>query len=322
MINKGIYKAYCEQHKERIPLFHNPFWLDLMSGAENWDAIVIQGKDKQVELVWPYVKSTQKGISKISQPLFTPYLGPIIHYPHNIEKRERKYSFLIKTLTSGIEALPKSTVFKQGLHPDIDNWTPFYWKGFRQSTKYTYQINNIKDKENTWNEYKSNLKNQIRSAKKLYQVTKEDKVDSLYQLNQKTYNRKGVKIELTSSNIAAIYKALRENYHADILTVRDENEQAICSCLIAYDATTAYVLLIGVDKETKPKGAVQLMLAEAISVAAERVDVFDFEGSMIQDVEPVFRVFGGERKPYSVVTRAPGWFRIIHEIIKRKDFTL
>lgn len=322
MNSKGIYKEFCLKEKERIPLFHHPFWLDTVSGPENWDVSIIKGKDDQVVAAWPYYKSTKRGISKLSQPMLTQYLGPLLNYPRNIQKKERKHSFELKTLEKCIQSLPAHTVFKQGLHPGLQNWTPFYWKGFRQSTRYSYVINDIKNHETLWAGFKSELKNQIRYAEKNYQISLDESIDNLYQLNKKTYDRKGVSLPLSKEKLNEIYQATRTHLHADILTVRDSEERLVCSTLLVYDSSKAYTLLIGVDKNTKPKGAVQWMLSEAIKKASERVDSFDFEGSMIPEIEAVFRVFGGERIPYSVITKAPIWFRVIHDLLKRKDFSI
>lgn len=322
MQDKDIYKAFCEREKEIIPLFHFPYWLDIVCGPDNWDVIIVKTKDGMVQGVWPYFKTFKYGISKITQSILTPYLGPIITYPHNIKKRERKYSYETKILTKCIEALPAATVIKQGLHPSLLNWTPFYWKGFRQSTRYTYVLRNIKKQKQTIEGYKSSVKNQIRSAQNIYSIYEEDHVENLYALNKKSYDRNGVTILLTKEKIDLIYNTVLENEYAHIITVKDKQDRPICSCLTVYDRLKAYNLLVGVNKDLRPKGAVQWMLAKAIEKASERVDCFDFEGSMLPEVEPVFRVFGGERVPFSVVSRTPAWFRVLHDIIKGKDYSI
>lgn len=322
MQGKGIYNEFCEREKEIIPLFHMPFWLDIVSGPDNWDVTIIRGKDDQIEAVWPYHKSAKYGISKIGQGILTPYLGPIIKYPINIQKRERKYSYEIKVLEKCIASLPSSMVIKQGLHPSLKNWTPFYWKGYQQSTKYTYVLDNIKNHEQTTTAYKSSVKNQARAAKANYSIHYDTDIDRLYELNQKSYERNNVDIGLSKDKMEHIYTSALQNESADIITVIDDSDRPVCSCLIVYDRKTAYSLLIGVDKELRPKGAVQWMLSEAVIKASERVDRFDFEGSMLPEVEPVFRAFGGERIPYSIISRAPRWFRALHELVKGKDFSI
>lgn len=322
MQSKGIYNEFCEREKDLIPLFHLPFWLDIVCGPDNWDVLIIRGKDNQIEAVWPYYRSSKYGISKIGQGILTPYLGPIIKYPNNIQKRERIYSYEIKILEKCIESLPSYRLFKQGLHPSLKNWTPFYWKGFQQSTKYTYVIGNIKDREEIMADYKSSVKNQTRSAKEKYSIFNQDHVDTLYELNQKSYQRNNVNIGLSKEKIKQLYTGALQNESADIITIKDNKDRPICSCLIVYDKKKAYSLLIGVDKSLKPKGAVQWMLSEAIIKASEKVNYFDFEGSILPEVEPVFRAFGGERIPYSIISKSPRWFRALHEMVKGKDFSI
>lgn len=37
-----------------------------------------------------------------------------------------------------IDNLPKFDYFNMNFHYSITNWLPFYWRGFKQTTRYTY----------------------------------------------------------------------------------------------------------------------------------------------------------------------------------------
>ena len=39
-----------------------------------------------------------------------------------------------------IDALPSFQYFAQNFHYSIGNWQPFYWREFKQTTRYTYII--------------------------------------------------------------------------------------------------------------------------------------------------------------------------------------
>ena len=65
-----------------------------------------------------------------------------------------------------------------------------------------------------------------------------------------------------------------------------------------WDKESSYNLVLGVDENLRSSGAAQLLMWEAIKLASDHVKSFNFEGSMLPHVEPVFRHFGGRRVPY------------------------
>ena len=63
----------------------------------------------------------------------------------------------------------------------------------------------------------------------------------------------------------------------------------------------AYNLIMGVKEEYRKEGITQLLLWEAIKKAKEKCPQFNFEGSMLLNIEPVFRRFGGKQKAYNII---------------------
>ena len=56
--------------------------------------------------------------------------------------------------------------------------------------------------------------------------------------------------------------------------------------------------MIGGDTELRTSGAIPLLLWEGVKRAGARGLKFDFEGSMLPKVEPVFASFGATQVPY------------------------
>jgi len=54
----------------------------------------------------------------------------------------------------------------------------------------------------------------------------------------------------------------------------------------------------GADPRLRSSGAQSLLFWEAIKLASEKNLKFDFEGSMIEPIERVFRAFGATQVPY------------------------
>ena len=58
----------------------------------------------------------------------------------------------------------------------------------------------------------------------------------------------------------------------------------------------------GGDPKLRKSGATSLLLWEAINRQPLGVQVFDFEGSMIEPIERFFRAFGAVQTPYFEIT--------------------
>jgi hypothetical protein len=74
---------------------------------------------------------------------------------------------------------------------------------------------------------------------------------------------------------------------------------------IAWAGDTAYYLMGGSEPELRQSGAQVLALWEAISFAGTIAQRFDFEGSMLPQIERVFRGFGATQMPYFSISKFP-----------------
>jgi hypothetical protein len=100
-----------------------------------------------------------------------------------------------------------------------------------------------------------------------------------------------------------IFNACRLRNQAVLLKANDNGGHTHATCLMIWDNQVAYNLMLGVDTEKRKSGAVQLLLWKAIQYASEKVDIFNFEGSMLPHIEPIFRHFGGVQTPYFRISK-------------------
>ena len=83
----------------------------------------------------------------------------------------------------------------------------------------------------------------------------------------------------------------------------DSENKIHAVALIVWDNTTAYYL-IGMRKpEYANSGGTEFLISEMIKYVSQFVDVFDFEGSMIQGVEQSFRYYGTQQTEYYSITK-------------------
>jgi CelD/BcsL family acetyltransferase involved in cellulose biosynthesis len=99
------------------------------------------------------------------------------------------------------------------------------------------------------------------------------------------------------------------------------NKKAIAASYVLYNKDTAYYLLGGYDPSNKHNGAGVMALFNAIMEAKKRgIKNFDFEGSMLPEVEKYFRAFGGELVPYFTVNKAKFLIEVLLKKSKRELF--
>jgi len=77
------------------------------------------------------------------------------------------------------------------------------------------------------------------------------------------------------------------------------------------DTSYAYYLLGGADPRLRSSGAQSLLFWEAIKLASRKNLKFDFEGSMIEPIERVFRAFGAVQVPYLQIYGAAPLVKIL-----------
>lgn len=312
MTNKEIYREFCQKEKD-IPIFSKDWWLDSVCGIDNWDvATVVKGGHTVASM--PYFKTKKSFFNIITLPNLTQTMGVYIKYPKG-QKYYKRLSWEKELMTKLIEQLPKVDYFIQNFDHNITNWLPFFWKGFEQTTRYTYIIENI-----TIEELEKNLETDIRRRRrKAYEVGVEiiegKDIKKFYELNELTFMRQGISIPYTFEFIKKLYDSCKKNNAVKMYFAKYENEIIAANFLI-YDEATVYYLMGGIDPNYKDLGAMDIIQLESIKFALENDRKFDFEGSMIESIEKYFRSFGAIQKPYFMITKTDSKILKIRQVLK------
>ncbi len=296
------YRRHCEDLS--LPLYFQPFWLDAVAGPAAWDAALAFDKGGHLTGVWVYCLQKRLGFSRIAMPPLTAYSGPLLIYPANLTARESRYAFEKRVLHELIDQLPPVDFFYQEWRPDIQNWLPAYWRGFRQSTHYTYQLEDLRDWNAVFDHFRSNVRTHIRKAEKVVRVFESGRVEDLYRLYSLSFQRQGKTALVQLPVLQRVDAAMREHGQRLILLAEDEEGRLHAGIYLVWDAHTAYYLLSGADPALRSSGALYLLLWDALQFCSRKGLAFDFEGSMLEPVEEVFRGFGGLLTPHHRVYRA------------------
>lgn len=303
MNKKEKYKLLCKENP--IPLFSQWYWLDSICGENNWDVIIIENGNEVLATI-PYSISVDEFGNKTIQKIpLTQNNGAFIFYRKDIQKYETRLSFEMKVIDLIIDEIEKLPIkkYRQYYHYNFTNWLPFYWRGYKQTTRYTYVI----DKNKTIDEIYKNFDGQIRKGLKKAEKNLEIKEDldskTFYDLVERTYFRQNMKVPFEYETLKKIYKNLEENNSLKVFYAIDKEGNIHSATLMGIDKESVYYLISGTDERFRDSQALTLLIYQGILLAIRENKKFDFEGSMKKNIEIFFRKFGAEQKQYFDISK-------------------
>lgn len=301
--SKEIYRKFLST-KPGLPIFFQDWWLDAAVVPDGWNVALVL-RDGQVDAAMPYVSFKKYGMKVISQPQLTPMLGPWIRprygKPATRQANEKSMMFSL------IDQLPSFDHFIQNWHHGHTNWLPFFWKGFNQTTRYSYLLDDIRNIDNVWSRFQHSTRGECRKAESRFKLQVRDdlSLDDFLRLNRMTFTKQRLAVPYTDAFVRRIDAACAEHACRKFWIAVDPQGRHHAGFYIVWDETTAYGLMTGAESALRSSGGVSLCVWEAIKYASTQVERFDFTGSMLQPVERFFRGFGARQVPYFRVTKTP-----------------
>jgi hypothetical protein len=296
---KQIYQQFCEQ--EKISLFLQYNWFNALYKDDEW-GVAIEQKGDNVVGILPYVIAKKKSFKVITPQFLSPYQGVWIKYPEG-QKYASKIGFEKEVMNGLINQLPKVDAFKQNFLPGFYNWMPFSWKGYVQTTRYTYIINDISDTNKVFADFKENIRREIRKAEKKLTVEVVEDIDLMFQMKLKIYEGNNETYPIPLSKLKSVYSYCKNNNCGELLIAKDDEGNIHSILLYVWDNQSAYYLHGVTDLAYKTTGSMSLLLWDAIKRSSLKTKSFNFEGSMVESIERYFRGFGGEQAAYFQISK-------------------
>jgi len=280
-------------------LFQEPWWLDAVAAGE-WDEVVVK-HGGEVAARLPFVHRKRLETTWLLQPKLTPSLGPWLR-PSNAKWTNRiaEEKGLMQEL---IDALPRFDLFRQSFAPEVTYWLPFYWRGFSQTTRYTYRLSDLTDLPGLWAGLRENIRREIRKAKKTLVVRSDLDIDCFARTWALTFARQGARLPVSTGLLHRLDLACEKRNCRRMFFAEDAHGKIHAAAFLVWSADCAYYLMGGGDPNLRNSGAGSLVLWEAITFASTVSRQFDFEGSMIEPVERFFRAFGGTPVPFFTLSK-------------------
>ncbi len=301
MSEKALFSQYCSDNKN-LPYFFDYAYYQTIYG-NNWDVILVE-KGGVVMGIMPFIIHKNKGFNVIRPEFLIPYQGIWINYPTN-QKYNTKIGFEKEVISKIIEQLPDVALFRQQFHPNFTNWLPFYWKGYQQTTRYTFILDTSLPIDEVYANFHNNTRREIQKAEKALFIEEATSISDLYQLKVLVYKEKNNSTyPISLKTLETIYGYFSNKETGKILLAKDKDNTIHAAVFYVWDAESAYYLQGASNTKFKTSGAISLLLWEAIKrTALLNSQKFNFEGSMVENVHRYFANFGGKQVPYFEISK-------------------
>ncbi len=310
-------QGYSDLASRAGTVFNSPGWLALY-GNELQLFGIYSGDDELAGAFFLY-QDRKAGFSFFRNPPYTPHIGWMF------ENKSRNHA---KVLSENKKAMEVMADFMQGLPVgvvscafpfNVSDMQPFTWKKFKVVPNYTYRLPLASPVEELEKRMASEPRNRLKKAvKEGLSVEKITDYNVVKKLVLKTFGRKNRAIDKDLLNKILSSFANASNSFAFAAM---KNGQPVSATLTIHDKSTAYYLLGGYDPAAKHEGGGNLCMWQSILHSRESgLDTFDFEGSMLPEVERFFRGFGADLVPYFTINKAWLPLEFMLKLLKREQF--
>lgn len=309
---RSAYGRFCATAPD-LPLYLHDWYLDAVCGPGHWSAAIARKGDAVVGVL-PYFLKQKLHWHHVAMPLLCRQMGPYLLPEYRAPRRE------IPLLHDLLEQLPRLAAFEQDFNYTATNWLPFYWQGYRQTTRYSYvlTLTDLKTlRDNLAPDYRNN---KLPKAAARVRVHTGDDLDLFFRVHNRSFERQGLDAPVPFDLLQRLDRALAAHHAREIFWASDLKTGAVHAvAYLVWDRQSAYYLLAGDDPTLRNSGASILLAWEAIRYAKETLNLptFDFAGSMVKPIERVRRQFGAEPKPYFRVQKEWSWMWRLGKMLLR-----
>jgi len=306
MPTKAKYKEYLKRF-DYVPIYFEDWYLDACIPPGKWSYVNHETSDGDFGL-WPYFIKKKSIFNYITMPHLCKWMGPLTtvdDFPN------RKLALLNKMEGK----LPEHHHFTQNL---FYNNTDVEFVHYDAKESFSYQLDLTRDIETIYSKINSDYRNnKIPKAKDLKLII-DAPVDDIIKMQMASYTYAKFDIPFDEDYVRKHVKSILKKERGVILSMRDEENNLYASMFLIWDSKRAYYHLAGMNPELRKNGASIRLIWECIKYSKETIgaQLFDFEGSMIPNLERVRRNFGAEKVYYKNISHTPSKLFDLMKMVK------
>jgi len=249
-------------------IFCRSWWLEAVCGDSFGVLAVRRGGETVAGM--PLAFSRRLIWTGLTMPILTQTLGVLLA-PDEAAKYVTRLSNEMAAMRVLIDAIPRTDLFRVHMHHSLTNWLPFYWAGYRQTTRYTYVVDDLSDLERARADMTPHERNKLKKAAKSgIRVEETDDLGLLIEFHRKAFARQDKASPFPEEGIRRVDAACKQHDARTILVTRDADDRIHSALYLVHDSRTMYKLLSGAEPELRSSGAHPLAVWRSFELAHER----------------------------------------------------
>ncbi len=296
-MNQKQRQEYKRYEEENFVPFHQKLAVLENACKEGKLELVSVYEGTQLVGLLPYYIKQKLAYKYICHPPMIKWMGPLL--ASNCSDRK-------KVINELLSKIPNVAYFEQNFYYNIAAQDlPESWKeNFIE--QYSYRIEGIQDLETIFKKiYPDYRNNKLKKAESQLQISLEGTVEEFLSVHHQSFIRQGIQYPVKTELLKSHILNLLERKMATLLFARDKEMNTHSVALLVWDEKTAYFHMAGDDISLRKSGSGIFLTWQAIKYASEHLGLneFDFEGSMLENVERVRKRFGGIKNHYGKIKR-------------------
>jgi hypothetical protein len=282
-----------------VTIFHEPWWLDTVTEGR-WREVRVEQNGTCLGR-WPYLERKGPGrLLRLTSPPLCPRLGPLLHPILEGNENLGAWSQVLGDLA---DRLPPHHHLLQSFDSRIQYWIPLAWRGFTQTTLFSFVVEDTADLDAVRRGYSQGTRRNYRKGLKVLNLAENGPVQPLYEALGVTLRDAGVQIGYPVSTLDRVVKETLARDRGVHLSAHAMDGTHLGGAFFVWDERSVYYLLGAATAAARGTGAQTLLLDRGIEIASSRGLRFDFEGSRVPSIEKFFRTFGSAPEPFMLLER-------------------
>jgi hypothetical protein len=288
LLNSAVlYDKFCDEHKEIIPLFHQPWWLEIVCQFGTIEKYIITDEYENIIGIFPIYTKRKMGFQWHTCPPFCLFLGPVLLKEKTLSKAD------FTQLHQQSKAMYSLLISWQSIAEDM-----LLNGNFEVSWMNTFRLDTSKNTHEIFQNFSDSTRLRIKKAQKELNISQKIEISNFFQLYEKHQKSRNIYQKTNTMILNQLITAAYANDQGIVFTAFDAKKKSHGAIFVVNDTTTSWCLVTIKDDAIKPNNCNRLLLWEAIKNAHNNHQIFDFEGGDLSGIGDFFASFGAEKVPF------------------------
>lgn len=315
MTNKERYIAWAAQ-QEYMPVFMTPWWMDAVCAGKEWDVLLAEDENGQIQGVMPYLLRRRAWFNYIIMPQQTQIGGIWVTAETTADKW--KTAEVCRQIKEQLDGMKLAYYYQQYL-PGSLCVDAMRGLGFKTHERITYRVDDLSNPEALVASFSKNKRRQLQKAQGL-RVERGMNPEDFYRFHRRCLAARKRRIAYTREFLLVLERKAKRLGQCEIISICNAEGQPYAAAFLVWDKHYMYFLIPVYDPAFHDSGASAMLVLEAMKLAREKHVHFDFEGSMEKGTAEHYRQFGSTpvkyfsvEKYYKPIFRLAIWWQKLRE---------